>query len=92
MIDLLRWEQQSEGSWYGYSGKMVVAMAVKPSVDNADGRWSWEVTGGRVPHGWKNYGETRTHKFAKRAVEKYWGEWLDHVGLMPYRPTEGEEE
>jgi len=88
MIDPLRWEQQSEGSWYGYSGKMVVAMVVR----RAEGEWAWEVSGGRVPHGWKNYGGTRTERFAKRAASDYWREWLDHVGLMPYSPTEGGEE
>jgi hypothetical protein len=81
-MNTLRWEHQRAGSWFGYSGELMVAMVVRVSDENAPEGWHWRVDGARNPVGWLNAGHRKTADAARMAAVRYWKRWLDHAGLM----------
>jgi hypothetical protein len=44
---MIRWEEQPDGNWLGYSGQALVASASKGD----ENRWDWEVPGAGKPKG-----------------------------------------
>lgn len=77
----LRWEKQSSGGWYAYSGELVVGMVVLRDHERA---WVYDASNA-VNMRWtaKGYGEVKTAASARRAVERAWAAWLDRAGLAP---------
>ena len=69
---MIRWEEQSDGNWLGYSGQAVVAAATKRD----ENRWEWEVPGAGKPKGWRNSGHRTDNLEACRAADAYWDKWL----------------
>ena len=87
----LRWEAQRNGSWFGYSGELMVAMVVKLQSDSDAEGWRWQVDGARNPVGWSNAGHRKTAESGRLAAARYWKRWLDHAQLVPLprQPTRG---
>ena len=79
----LRWDQQSNGSWFGYSGDLMVAMVVRVLSGNDAEGWHWRVDGARNPVGWVNAGHRKTADSARLAAVRYWKRWLQHAALTP---------
>ena len=78
MID---WRQQPSGSWFGYSGDLMVAMVVKLS-SGAEAGWHWKVDGARNPENWLSAGYRKNAESARRAAMRYWDRWIEHAGLV----------
>jgi hypothetical protein len=78
---MIRWEQQSSGSWFGYSAELMIAMVVRISNDNNTEGWHWRVDGARNPVGWMNAGHRKSADSARLAAMRYWNRWLEHAGL-----------
>jgi hypothetical protein len=76
---MIRWEEQPDGSWLGYSGQALVATATK--VDEK--RWDWDVPGAGKPKGWRNSGHRTNELDARRAADAYWDKWLRAAALKP---------
>jgi hypothetical protein len=76
---VIRWEEQPDGNWLGYSGQALVATATK--VD--ENRWDWEVPGAGKPKGWRNSGHRTNELDARRAADAYWDKWLSAAALKP---------
>lgn len=79
----LRWEKQRGESWYGYSGKLVVAMVGER--DDGEGSCEWYYTITAVHTKWitKGHGEVKSERSAKSACDRAWADWLAHAGLVP---------
>lgn len=76
---MIRWEEQADGNWLGYSGQAVVATATK----RGESRWDWEVPGAGNPKGWRNSGHRTNEIDARRAADAYWDKWLAAAALKP---------
>ena len=76
---MIRWEEQSDGNWLGYSGQALVASATKAE----ENRWNWEVPGAGKPKGWRNSGHRTDELEARRAADAYWDKWLGAAALKP---------
>jgi len=76
---VIRWEEQPDGNWLGYSGQGVVATATKRD----ENRWDWEVPGAGKPKGWRNSGHRTDELEARRAADAYWDKWLGLAALKP---------
>ena len=76
---MIRWEEQPDGSWLGYSGQALVATATKAD----ENRWDWEVPGAGKPKGWRNSGHRTSELEARRAADAYWDKWLTAAALKP---------
>ena len=76
---MIRWEEQPDGSWLGYSGQALVASATKAD----ENRWDWEVPGAGRPKGWRNSGHRTNELDARRAADAYWDKWLGAAALKP---------
>jgi hypothetical protein len=79
--DVIRWDEQESGDWYGYSGKLIVAIVTRQPGGGA--RWQWDVSGAGRPHGWRNSGHRTTALAARRAADEYWARWLKAAALKP---------
>jgi hypothetical protein len=77
----IRWEEQGNGDWHGYSGELIIALIV-PAPGGRARRWLWEVTVHRPP-GWRNSGHGTTSLAARRSADRYWLKWLDAAALRP---------
>jgi hypothetical protein len=76
----IRWEEQENGDWQGFSGDLIVALAVPDPAGRK--RWLWEVTVQR-PTGWRNEGHRTTALAARRAAVDYWERWCEAAALKP---------
>jgi hypothetical protein len=76
---VIRWEEQPDGNWLGYSGQALVATATKAD----EKRWDWEVPGAGKPKGWRNSGHRTNELDARRAADAYWDKWLGAAALKP---------
>ena len=76
---MIRWEEQPDGNWLGYSGQGIVASATKRD----ENRWDWEVPGAGKPKGWRNSGHRTDELEARRAADAYWDKWLGLAALKP---------
>ena len=76
---MIRWEEQPDGNWLGYSGQALVATATKAD----ENRWDWEVPGAGKPKGWRNSGHRTNELDARRAADAYWDKWLAAAALKP---------
>jgi len=76
---MIRWEEQPDGNWLGYSGQALVATATKRD----ENRWDWEVPGAGKPKGWRNSGHRTDELDARRAADAYWDKWLSAAALKP---------
>lgn len=74
----LRWEEQYPGSWYAYSSELIVGMVVTREDDtvvyNLDAVHTKWIA--------KGYGEVRSIRAGKRALERAWRKWLEKAGLI----------
>jgi hypothetical protein len=77
----IRWEEQENGDWHGYSGELIVAMAV-PDPAKPGKKWLWEVTVQR-PSGWRAEGHRTSALAARRAADDYWVRWCEAAALKP---------
>jgi hypothetical protein len=77
---VIRWEEQPDGNWLGYSGQALLATATKAPDEN---RWDWEVPGAGKPKGWRNSGHRTNELDARRAADAYWDKWLSAAALKP---------
>ena len=50
---MIRWEQQENGDWQGFSGELPVA-AVAKDPDAERERWAWKLKGLKRPKGWRS--------------------------------------
>src|SRR5215210_5056893 len=76
---MIRWEEQPDGNWLGYSGQALVATVTKQD----ENRWDWEVPGAGKPKGWRNSGHRTDELDARRAADAYWDKWLAAAALKP---------
>jgi hypothetical protein len=76
----IRWEEQDNGDWHGFSGEIIVALAAPDPAGRK--RWLWEVTVQRPP-GWRNEGHRTTALAARRAADDYWTRWCEAAALKP---------
>ena len=76
---MIRWEEQPDGNWLGYSGQALVATATKRD----ENRWDWEVPGAGKPKGWRNSSHRTDELDARRAADAYWDKWLSAAALKP---------
>lgn len=79
----LRWEPQGNGSFYGYSGDLRVAMIVRRQTETGGTEFFYQVDAVHTKWITKGYGECRSEAPAKRSVERAWNAWLDRAGLIP---------
>ena len=77
MIEL-RWEKQTGGGWFAYSGEIIIGLV----VERFDGQIAWDATSA-VQMKWtaKGSGVVKTIASGKRAVERAWRAWLARAGL-----------
>jgi hypothetical protein len=80
---MIRWEQQENGDWLGYSGEFIVATVSKHS--NTEGeQWLWSITALKRPKGWrKPSGHRAGWLDARGAADEYWQRWLAGAALRP---------
>jgi hypothetical protein len=76
---MIRWEEQPDGNWLGYSGQALVATATQ----GEEHQWNWEVPGAGKPKGWRNSGHRADELEARRAADAYWDKWLTLAALKP---------
>jgi hypothetical protein len=78
---ILRWEEQSQGGWYGYSGEFIAAVVVQISAGPLAGKWAWNIS---IPTKWlgPTSGERVQCDAAKRAAALMWRRFLDHAQLV----------
>ncbi len=80
---MIRWEQQKNGDWHGFSGELAVASVVK-DPDAEREQWLWKVKGLKRPKGWrKPVGHRTTWLDARRSADAYWEKWLAAASLRP---------
>src|SRR3712207_1313105 len=80
---MIRWEEQGDGTWTGFSGELPVA-TLKKALTAETERWLWAITGAKRPKWWrKGAGHRTTLLGARRSAETYWERWLDAAGLQP---------
>ena len=80
---MIRWEQQENGDWHGFSGELPVASVAKDS-DAEREQWAWKIKGLKRPKGWrKPLGHRSTWLDARRAADVYWEKWLAAASLRP---------
>ena len=79
---MFRWEKQSDGSYWAYSGQVVIGMAVKLAVDRTSGATHvWTVSAVSRRSWLKTRGEVKSMDTAKRAVKRCWTDWCEVHGL-----------
>ncbi len=76
----LRWDEQENGDWHGYTGELIVGLVVKVAGERR--RWLWEVTVHRPP-GWRPSGHGTSSLAARRSADRYWLKWLEAAALRP---------
>jgi hypothetical protein len=52
---VIRWEQQENGDWHGFSGELLVATVAK-DPDAEREQWAWKIHGLKRPKGWRPAG------------------------------------
>jgi hypothetical protein len=62
---MIRWEEQPDANWLGYSGQALVATAMQ----DEEHQWNWEVPGAGKPKGWRNSGHRADELEARRAAD-----------------------
>ena len=71
---MIRWEQQENGDWHGFSGELPVATVAKDPDAEREQR----------PKGWrKPIGHRTTWLDARRSADAYWEKWLAAASLRP---------
>jgi hypothetical protein len=79
---MIRWQEEENGAWGGFSGELAVA-----SVTSAGGggkpQWLWEVKAVERRQGARNAGHRTTALAARRAADDYWSRWLEAAALKP---------
>src|SRR5215217_6838559 len=80
---MIRWEEQQNGGFQGFSGELLVANVTKDlEVDRE--RWLWKLRGLKRPKGWRKPKGHRTSWLeARRSAEAYWAKWLSAASLRP---------
>jgi hypothetical protein len=78
---MIRWEEQEDGAWQGFSGELVVATVVR--AGGAKARWDWEVKAVDRAPAKRNAGHRTTALAARRAADEYWARWLALAALKP---------
>jgi hypothetical protein len=79
---MIRWEQQPDGNWQGFSGEVAVATVTRD--DEEAERWLWTITALKRPKGWRKGAGHRTSWLdARSASDDYWNRWLAAAALRP---------
>jgi hypothetical protein len=78
---VIRWEEQKNGNWDGFSGEVVISTVVRNPGN--PGRWDWQVTGAGQTKGFRNAGHRTSEVEARRSAEAAWQKWLDATALKP---------
>jgi hypothetical protein len=79
---MIRWEQDEDGSWRGFSGELLVAIVGRD--EKAADQWLWTIVAVKRPKGWrKGSGHRATWLDARRAADEYWQRWLTEAALRP---------
>ena len=78
---MIRWEEQKNGNWDGFSGEVVVSTVIRHPGEPA--RWDWQVTGAGQTKGFRNAGHRTSEVDARRSAEAAWQKWLDATALKP---------
>lgn len=80
---MIRWEDQGDGRWVGFSGELPVATLTRDENTGRE-RWLWSIIGAKRPKWWrKGSGHRTTWIAARRSAESYWDKWLQSAGLRP---------
>jgi len=80
---MIRWEEQENGRWQGFSGELLVANVTKDLEADRE-RWLWKLRGLKRPKGWRKPTGHRTSWLeARRSAEAYWEKWLQAASLRP---------
>lgn len=77
MATTLRWEKKFGESWFAYSGNLCIAHVVLRS----DGTVGYTITAVYMKWVGKGYGDVKSVKTGKRAVQRGWNQWLQAAGL-----------
>jgi hypothetical protein len=76
----IRWERQFDDGWFAYSGptwRSNIGMV----VPRDDGTVAWQIDAVSMSRIGKGYGETRSVRTAKLALERNWNKWLKTFNL-----------
>jgi hypothetical protein len=80
---MIRWEQQKNGDWHGFSGELPVASVTKDHEAERE-QWLWTIAGLKRPKGWrKPTGHRTTWLDARRSADAYWEKWMAAASLRP---------
>jgi hypothetical protein len=80
---MIRWEEQENGRFQGFSGELLVANVTKDLEADRE-RWLWKLRGLKRPKGWRKPTGHRTSWLeARRSAEVYWAKWLSAASLRP---------
>jgi hypothetical protein len=73
----IHWEQRFGDSLFAYSGRGCIGMV----VPRDDGSVAWQIDSVSMRYIGQGFGETRSVRTAKIAVERNWDRWLKHFDL-----------
>lgn len=76
----IRWERKFNGGWFAYSGPNWRSHIGFVSPRD-DGSVAWQINGVSMDYIGKGYGETRSVRSAKAAIERNWERWLHAFNL-----------
>ena len=77
----IRWERQFDNGWYAYSG-LNWRGCIGFVVPRDDGSVAWQINAVSMRYIGRGYGETRSVRTAKIALERNWNRWLKHFDLV----------
>jgi hypothetical protein len=75
---VIRWEQQENGDWHGFSGELPVPTVAK-DPDAEREQWAWKIRGLKRPKGWRKPIGTARHGSMPGAPQMRTG----RSGLLP---------
>lgn len=80
----LRWEKQSGGAWFAYSGDLRVAMVVQIIGEcSRKGLWTYSLDAVNTRWITKGGGDVKTAVQGKKSIARAWAAWLDRAVLQP---------
>lgn len=80
----IRWERKFDDCWIAYSG-LNWRSKIGFVSPRDDGSVAWQIDGVSMSYIGKGYGETRSVRSAKAAIERNWERWLHtfNLGKLP---------
>lgn len=83
---MTRWEKQSSGAEYFYSGDVVFGCVYQLSLPPRN--WCWVIQSVLLPRSWANRGKRASLSEGKRQVENIFQRWLGLAELEPVKESE----